>query len=49
MEERTIKCPHCDKDIRLDVILTDVKSLELGIGIKVLNEASEEKGKKKSK
>ncbi len=50
MSEKIIKCPHCEKDVRVDLILTDIKSLELGVGIKVFNEAkSEPEGKKKSK
>ncbi len=49
MEERNIKCPHCSKDIKVELVLTDIKSLELGIGIKVFKEKAEEQKEKKSK
>ncbi len=48
MNEQTIKCPHCSKDVRLDLILSDIRKLELGIGVKVLKEDDGEKEEKKS-
>lgn len=50
MNERTIKCPHCNEDIRLELVLTDIKALEFGIGVKVYKEkAKEQKEKEKKK
>lgn len=50
MNQRNIQCPHCNKEIKLDLIMTDIKKLELGIGIKVFKEQTAENkegGKKK--
>ncbi|MEE8168157.1 MAG: hypothetical protein V3T58_04730 [Candidatus Hydrothermarchaeales archaeon] len=46
---RTIVCPHCNKEIKLDLILTDIRKLELGIGIKVFKEQAKEKEKQGKK
>jgi len=49
MDGKKIVCPHCGKDVEVDVILQEIRSLELGIGLKVKNPPKEKKQKSKAK
>lgn len=45
MEERKIACPHCGKEMNIELVLQNIEKLELGIGIKVFKPKEEEKKK----
>ncbi len=50
MEERIVACPHCGKEMNIELAIQNVEKIELGIGIRVSKTAEEEKkkaGKKK--
>ncbi len=49
MEGRKIKCPHCDEDIEIELILQNIQKLEMGIAIKVRNVKKEKEKPKKKK
>jgi uncharacterized protein (UPF0212 family) len=47
MEERKIICPHCKKEMEVELVLQNIQKLEMGIGIKVRKAEAEKKSKKK--
>jgi hypothetical protein len=47
MEERKIICPHCKKEMEVELVLQNIQKLEMGIGIKVKKPEAEKKSKKK--
>jgi uncharacterized protein (UPF0212 family) len=49
MEERKVICPHCGKDINIELVIQNVEKIELGIGMKVSKPAGEEKKKSEKK
>ena len=49
MDERKIKCPHCDKDINIELMIQNIEKIELGVGIKVFKPKEEEKKKSEKK
>ncbi len=49
MEDRSIVCPHCKKNIDVELVLQNIQKLELGIGIKVRKSAEEKEKPEKKK
>lgn len=49
MKGRKIKCPHCDNEIDIELILQNIQKLEMGIAIKVMNVKKEKEKPKKKK
>lgn len=49
MEDRTIMCPHCKKEIDIELVLQNIQKLEMGIGIKVRKPQAEKETSKKKK
>jgi uncharacterized protein (UPF0212 family) len=44
MEERKIKCPHCEKEMNIELVIQNIEKIEMGVGIKVFKKDA---GKKK--
>lgn len=49
MEERKIACPHCGKEMNIELVIQNIEKIEMGVGIKVFKEKEEEKKKAKKK
>lgn len=49
MEERKVSCPHCGKEMNIELALQNIEKIELGIGIKVSKPEEEEKKKSAKK
>jgi uncharacterized protein (UPF0212 family) len=50
MDSKTIECPHCKKKIDVELMVHNIKKIELGIGMNVIKPgAGKGKPKKKGK
>jgi uncharacterized protein (UPF0212 family) len=49
MEERKVICPHCNKEINIELVLQNIQKLEMGIGIKVFKPEEKKKPTKAKK
>jgi uncharacterized protein (UPF0212 family) len=45
MEERKVTCPHCKKEMNIELMIQNIQKIEMGIGIKVSKPKEEEKKK----
>lgn len=47
-DKKTINCPHCKKDIDVEISVHSIKKIELGIGMNIIT-PKKGKGKPKKK
>ena len=47
MEQRKIKCPHCEKEMDIELVIQNIEKIEMGVGIKVTKPEAGKKATKK--